>query len=167
MSSRFPLILDLDGGVLPLPQAQTLALLKDLQRDCGTAVLFITHDMGVVAEVADDVLVMRSGRVVESGSVHDVFSNPRDPYNRSLIEAVPGVAGIRSDATITAVPIDGLPRPRPDQASVLDVANLSVRFPVHGGMLGRCTGVVHAVEDVSFSIERGETLGLVASLIHI
>ena len=142
-------------------QAQTLALLKDLQRDCGTAVLFITHDMGVVAEVADDVLVMRGGRVIESGSVHDVFSSPRDPYTRSLIEAAPSVAGKRSDAAIAAVAVDGLPRPRADQVPVLDVANLSVRFPVHGGLLGRCTGVVHAVEDVSFSIDRGETLGLV------
>ncbi len=142
-------------------QAQTLALLKDLQRDCGTAVLFITHDMGVVAEVADDVLVMRNGRAIESGPVHEVFSRPRDPYTRSLIEAAPSVAGKLSDASIRAVPVDALPRPRPDQAPVLDVANLSVRFPVHGGLLGRCTGVVHAVEDVTFWIDRGETLGLV------
>ena len=142
-------------------QAQTLALLKHLQQECGTAVLFITHDMGVVAEVADDVLVMRSGRVVEKGSVHDVFSKPSDPYTRSLIEAAPSVAGKMPDATVTAVPVDGLPRPDADHAPVLDVANLSVRFPVHGGFLGRCTGVVHAVEDVSFSIAHGETLGLV------
>ena len=142
-------------------QAQTLALLKDLQRESGTAVLFITHDMGVVAEVADDVLVMRSGHVVEKGSVHDVFSNPSDPYTRSLIEAAPSVAGKLSDATVTAVPVDGLPRPQPDQVSVLDVANLSVRFLIHGGFLGRCTGVVHAVENVTFSIAKGETLGLV------
>ncbi|MEP6906632.1 MAG: ABC transporter ATP-binding protein [Pseudoxanthomonas sp.] len=142
-------------------QAQILALLKDLQRECGTAVLFITHDMGVVAEVADEVLVMRSGRVLERGPVHGIFSNPRDPYTRSLIEAAPSVAGKLSAATVTAIPVDGLPRPQPDRLPVLDVANLSVRFPVHGGFLGRCTGVVHAVEDVSFSIAKGETLGLV------
>ena len=142
-------------------QAQTLALLKLLQQECGTAVLFITHDMGVVAEVADDVLVMRSGRVVEKGSVHEVFSKPSDPYTRSLIEAAPSVAGKMSDAAVTAVPVDGLPRPDEHHTPVLDVANLSVRFPVHGGFLGRCTGVVHAVEDVSFSIASGETLGLV------
>src|SRR5690606_864851 len=61
-------------------QAQTLDLLKELQRETGTAVLFITHDMGVVAEVADHVLVMRRGREVESGTVHEVFTNPKDPY---------------------------------------------------------------------------------------
>lgn len=142
-------------------QAQILDLLKELQRETGTAVLFITHDMGVVAEVADDVLVMRGGREIEHGSVHEVFSNPRDPYTRVLIEAAPSLAGTVARSVVEVVPVDGLPEPTPDPAPALEVRHLSVRFPVRGGLFGRVTGVVHAVEDVSFSIGRGETLGLI------
>lgn len=142
-------------------QAQILGLLRELQRESGTAVLFITHDMGVVAEVADDVLVMRGGREIERGPVHDIFSRPRDPYTRILIEAAPSLVGKLVDATIEPTPVDGPPRPVPGQVSVLEVDRLAVRFPVHGGPLGRLTGMVHAVEDVSFSIGRSETLGLV------
>ena len=141
-------------------QAQTLELLKDLQRETGTAVLFITHDMGVVAEVADDVLVMRHGRVIEQGSVHEVFSNPKEAYTRSLIAAVPSLVGKLKDRTVPAISVDRLPE-APSDGAVLDVRDLSVRFPVHGGLLGRVKGAVHAVEGVSFSIGRGETLGLV------
>lgn len=142
-------------------QAQILGLLNELQRESGTAVLFITHDMGVVAEVADDVLVMRGGREIERGPVHEVFSSPRDPYTRVLIEAAPSLVGKLADAPIDPVPVDGPPGPTPDLASVLEVNGLCVRFPVHGGVFRRLTGMVHAVEDVSFSIGRGETLGLV------
>ncbi|MFX0541977.1 ABC transporter ATP-binding protein [Roseovarius sp. S4756] len=142
-------------------QAQTLALLKDLQRETGAAVLFITHDMGVVAEVADHVLVMRHGREIESGTVHEVFSNPKDPYTKSLIEAAPSVAGKRVDGTIPARPVDGVPISFSGDQPVLKVSDLSVRFPMHSGFLGRVTGIVHAVDDVSFAIGKGETLGLV------
>ena len=142
-------------------QAQTLALLKDLQRETGTAVLFITHDMGVVAEVADDVLVMRHGREIESGTVNQVFSSPREAYTRSLIEAAPSLVGKLADREVEVVAIDGLPRIQGEAGPVLEVRNLSVRFPVHSGVLGRTSGMVHAVEDVSFHIARGETLGLV------
>jgi peptide/nickel transport system ATP-binding protein len=141
-------------------QAQTLELLKELQRETGTAILFITHDMGVVAETADDVLVMRHGRVIEQGSVHEVFSNPKDPYTRSLIEAAPSLAGKLQITTVPAQPIGELPV-QTDEAPVLEVRDLAVRFPVHGGLLGRVKGAVHAVEHVSFSIGKGETLGLV------
>ena len=142
-------------------QAQTLALLKDLQRETGTAVLFITHDMGVVAEVADHVLVMRRGREVESGSVHEVFSNPRDAYTRSLIEAAPSLVGKLADSTIPARPVDGVPVTVAGDAPVLEVKDMSVRFPVHSSFFGRLTGRVHAVEHVSFAIGKGKTLGLV------
>ena len=142
-------------------QAQTLALLKDLQRETGAAVLFITHDMGVVAEVADHVLVMRHGREIESGTVDEVFSSPKDPYTKSLIEAAPSVAGKRADHTVPARPVDGVPVSFAGDEPVLKVSDLSVRFPMHSGFLGRVTGIVHAVDDVSFAIGKGETLGLV------
>ncbi len=141
-------------------QAQTLELLKELQRETNTAVLFITHDMGVVAEVADDVLVMRHGRVVEQGSVHEVFSNPKQDYTRSLIAAAPSLAGKLKANSVPAQPIDRLPEAAGNGA-VLDVRDLSVRFPVHSGLFGRVKGAIHAVDGVSFSIGKGETLGLV------
>ncbi|MFV0800810.1 ABC transporter ATP-binding protein [Brucella sp. MAB-22] len=141
-------------------QAQTLQLLKELQQETGTAVLFITHDMGVVAEVADDVLVMRHGRVIEHGSVMEIFSNPKDAYTRSLIEAAPSLVGKLQAKTIPARPVDS-PLMANAATPVLEVSDLSVRFPVHGGLFGRARGAVHAVEDVSFSIGKGETLGLV------
>ncbi|MEO3388409.1 ABC transporter ATP-binding protein [Mesorhizobium sp. CAU 1741] len=142
-------------------QAQTLALLKDLQRETGAAVLFITHDMGVVAEVADHVLVMRAGREIESGTVHEVFSNPRDAYTRSLIEAAPSLVGKLADTAVAAHPVEGVPAMPAGETPVLEIEDLAVRFPVHSGFFGRLTGMVHAVEDVSFAIGKGETLGLV------
>lgn len=142
-------------------QAQTLALLKDLQQETGTAVLFITHDMGVVAEVADDVLVMRHGREIENGAVEQVFSAPRDTYTRSLIEAVPSLVGKLANNTISAKAVDGVPVTHAGDAPVLEVRDMTVRFPVRKGLLNKLTGMVHAVEQVSFAIGKGETLGLV------
>jgi peptide/nickel transport system ATP-binding protein len=142
-------------------QAQTLALLKDLQQETGTAVLFITHDMGVVAEVADDVLVMRRGDVIEAGPVEQVFSAPREAYTRSLIEAVPSLVGKLSHDTISAQAVEGVPITFAGDTPVLEVRDMTVRFAVHKGMFNRLTGMVHAVEQVSFAIGKGETLGLV------
>ncbi len=142
-------------------QAQTLALLKDLQRETGTAVLFITHDMGVVAEVADEVLVMRRGQEIESGSVHEIFSSPRATYTKSLIEAAPSYVGKLSDDSIPARPVQGVPVSFTGDQPVLEVDSLSVRFPVHSGFFGKLTGMVHAVNQVSFAIGKKETLGLV------
>jgi peptide/nickel transport system ATP-binding protein len=142
-------------------QAQTLALLKDLQQESGTAVLFITHDMGVVAEVADDVLVMRRGHEIESGPVEQVFSAPRDAYTRSLIEAVPSLVGKLAHDSIPAKPVEGVPVTYAGDAPILEVRNMTVRFPVRKGLLNKLTGMVHAVEQVSFAIGKGETLGLV------
>ena len=135
-------------------QAQILDLLNEVQRDTGTAILFITHDMGVVANIADRVMVMRDGRAVETGTVKDVFRRPREDYTRMLIDAVPrlgqgaGRAGLAS-AEGTA--------PKP----VLSVRNLVTRFDVRGGALRRKVGRVHAVEGLSFDIMPGETLSLV------
>jgi peptide/nickel transport system ATP-binding protein len=141
-------------------QAQTLELLKELQRESGTAVLFITHDMGVVAEMADDVLVMRDGREVEHGSVQEVFTHPKAAYTRSLIEAAPSLVGKLSANTTQAEPVAELPISVGEEP-LLVVRNMNVQFPVHGGLLGRVKGAVHAVENVSFAIGKGETLGLV------
>ncbi|MDQ0456316.1 ABC transporter ATP-binding protein [Rhizobium paknamense] len=142
-------------------QAQILALLKDLQRETNTAVLFITHDMGVVAEVADRVLVMREGREVESGPVEQVFSSPQHAYTRVLIEAAPSVAGKLSPSKEPIETLPALPMTYQGDRPVLEVRDLSVRFAYRGGFLGRAIGQVHAVEKVSFAIGKGETLGLV------
>lgn len=141
-------------------QAQTLALLKELQQETGTAVLFITHDMGVVAEVADDVLVMRHGNEIEKGSVFEVFSNPKSDYTKSLIAATPSLVGKFTGQLIPLVPVEEILDSNAEK-SLLEVRSLSVRFPMRGGFLGGVKGSVHAVEDVSFSIKAGETLGLV------
>ncbi|MCR9285629.1 MAG: ABC transporter ATP-binding protein [Rhodobacteraceae bacterium] len=135
-------------------QAQILQLIRDLQRDFGTAVIMITHDMGVVAEMADRVIVMNHGNIVESGTASDVFERPADSYTRHLLEAVPklgAMTGVDSAARKTDQP----------EAPVLEVEDLVVRFDLHGGLLNRVTSRVHAVEGVSFTLAPGETLGLV------
>jgi peptide/nickel transport system ATP-binding protein len=134
-------------------QAQILELMREIQRDTGVAILFITHDMGVVAEIADDVLVMKAGDLIEHGPVAPIFNGAKAEYTRSLIAAVPQLASGLSDTL--------KPLPPPREAEILSVDRLTVRFPIHGGLLARRMGTVHAVEDVSLSIRAGETLGLV------
>jgi peptide/nickel transport system ATP-binding protein len=150
-------------------QAEILALIDRLKRENGMAVLFITHDMAVVAQMADRVVVMYRGKIVEEGSVQDIFENPRGDYTRMLLAAVPklgemsGTVAPEPMRTLdaegrTAAPAaakQGKPRP------LLEVRHLSTRFPVKGGVLRRTIANVHAVEDVSFSINVGETLSLV------
>ena len=135
-------------------QAQVLGLLKDLQRDLGTAVMLITHDMGVVAEMADRVIVMRNGLKVEEGEVAPMFLAPRSDYARMLLAAVPRIGG--GPGRLATRDIVGR-----SKGAALEVENLVVRFPVHGGFLGRVKANVHAVEGVSFQIRPGETLALV------
>jgi peptide/nickel transport system ATP-binding protein len=130
-------------------QREVLDLLRDLQRDLGTAIILITHDMGVVAEMADRVIVMKSGQMVETAPARRLFAAPAEPYTRDLLAAVPRM-GQRTDAA----------RPRPAQ-TVADLSDVVVRFPITGGLLGRTVQNVHAVERVSFDIRRGETLSLV------
>ncbi len=135
-------------------QAQILQLIRDLQRDFGTAVIMITHDMGVVAEMADRVIVMNHGNIVESGTVTDVFERPADAYTRHLLDAVPklgAMTGVESAPKAAGQP----------EGPVLEVEDLVVRFDLHGGLLNRVTSRVHAVEGVSFHLAWGETLGLV------
>jgi peptide/nickel transport system ATP-binding protein len=130
-------------------QAQILELIRNLQRAAGTAVILITHDMGVVAEMADRVIVMNAGRMVESGPVAAIFGAPAEPYTRMLLAAVPRLGA--------APP----PPPLPKGEAVVEVRELTVGFDIVGGILRRPVQRVHAVEGISFEVKRGETLALV------
>jgi len=131
-------------------QAQILALLERLNRERGLATILITHDLGVVAEVADRVLVMHDGVIVERGDLDQVFYSPSDPYTRKLLGAV-----VRLDA---APPL----RPRRESEALLEVTDLVKHFPVKRGLLiDREVDRVRAVDGVSLSVRQGETLGLV------
>ena len=129
-------------------QREVLDLLRDLQRETGTAIILITHDMGVVAEMADRVIVMRDGKVVEEAATTDLFARPAAQYTRDLLAAVPRMGRGAARAEVAAAPVARL-------------ADVSVRFPLKGGVLGRTTHQVHAVEHVSFDIRKGETFALV------
>ncbi len=127
-------------------QAQIIELVRDLQRDFGTAVVWISHDLGVIGQVADDVTVLHDGDVVEQASVLDVFDRPQAPCTRRLLDARPLIG-------------TGGPAPVAEDAGVLvEVSGLDVRFPVTTPA-GRST--IHAVRDLSFQIRRGATLGVV------
>ena len=153
-------------------QAQILALIKSLQEEEGMSVLFITHDMGVVAEVADRTLVMHRGEAVEQGTTREIFQLPQHAYTRALLAAVPRLGAMTGIALPKRFPLmdihTGVPQPvaesvdtlRPGQP-VLDVKNLVTRFDVKSGLLRRVSARVHAVEDLSFSLQPGETLSLV------
>ena len=148
-------------------QAQVLRLMRSLQREMGMALLFITHDMGVVAEIADRVAVMRGGQKVEEGDVHTIFAAPREEYTRTLLNAVPvlgALSGQDLPAPFPAAPGDPVPEQDTVQeqaAPVLSVKDMVTRFDVRRGLLGRVAGRIHAVEHVSLEIQPGETLGLV------
>jgi peptide/nickel transport system ATP-binding protein len=127
-------------------QAQILELIRDLQKRKGTAVLFITHDFGVVAEIADRVAVMSQGRVVEEGATEAVLGNPRQAYTKQLIAAVPPLKA---------------PPPRELSAEpILTIDHVSKTYRT-GGFLGRGQRVTHAVKDVSLVLPKGATLGIV------
>ena len=156
-------------------QAQILDLISELQREEGMAVLFITHDMGVVAEIADRTIVMLQGAIVESGATSQIFKAPQHPYTHSLLSAVPRLGSMRDEAAPKKfVEIDrntGLPiaapakevpvKPDPAEKPVLEVRHLRKYFDIRKGLLRRVTGRVHAIENVSFDIAPSETLGLV------
>lgn len=167
-------------------QAQILQLIRQLQEEMGMAVIFITHDMGVVAEVADRVPVMYHGEAVEEGTCEQIFHNPRHPYTQSLLAAVPRLGSMRGTdepapfpllritdpeaeqlgtADMDETPVD-MPEPVASAPSVSDgpvlsVDNLITRFDVETGFWGKVKRRVHAVEQVSFNLYPGETLGLV------
>jgi peptide/nickel transport system ATP-binding protein len=126
-------------------QAQILALIRRLAAERATGVLFITHDFGVVAEVADRVVALQRGRIVESGTRDEVLGHPRDPYTRMLLASVPSL-----------VPP---PRAPVESASILEVRGLGKTWPVRGVRAKR--GAVVACADVDLALRRGEVLGLV------
>ncbi|SMF87160.1 glutathione transport system ATP-binding protein [Azospirillum oryzae] len=156
-------------------QAQILTIMRDLQAELGMAMMFITHDMGVVAEMADDVVVMWKGRKVEEGRAADLFATPRQPYTRALLAAVPrlgAMAGQDHPRRLPLTVLDGDQVTSVGEARVQDTADygaapllsvrdLSVRFKSRTNWLGRATHQVHAVTQVSFDIHPGETLALV------
>src|SRR5260221_4704508 len=134
-------------------QAQILELMADLRRETGTAIIMITHDMGVVAEMADRVIVMRHGKMVEGGDVEAIFKRPQHDYTKALLDAVPKFsAGARAPA---------LPASNATSKPVLSVRDLIVRFDLKGGILHRTQQRVHAVEKASFDLWPQETLSLV------
>lgn len=129
-------------------QAEILGLIRSLQAETGMAVLFITHDMGVVAELADRVVVLAEGEKQEEGAVHDIFARPAAAYTQRLMAATPRLGS-------------GAPKPARPSVPVLEVRNLAVRFASGGGLLAGRGQTYHAVNGVSLRIGRGETLGLV------
>ena len=129
-------------------QREVLDLLRDLQAELGTAIILITHDMGVVAEMANRVIVMREGRMVEAAPVADLFASPTADYTKALLAAVPRIGQRGDSAQVATDPI-------------AKVNDLRVGYDIRGGILQRVTQRLHAVAGVSFDINRGETLALV------
>ncbi|CAI2478095.1 MAG: dipeptide ABC transporter ATP-binding protein [Serratia liquefaciens] len=149
-------------------QAQILQLIRVLQQEMQMGVIFITHDMGVVAEIADRVLVMRQGEQVEQGPVHELFAAPQQPYTQALLAAVPRLGSMAELDFPAKFPLpngadNGGPQNTvpPGATPILRVENLVTRFDLRSGILNRVTRRVHAVENVSFELYPGETLGLV------
>ncbi len=127
-------------------QAQILKLLKDLQLRYGMAMLFITHDLGIVRKIADDVCVMQRGRIVESGPVGSIFSHPSHIYTKTLLAAEP-----KGEAIAT----------KPDASVVLRAEDMRVWFPIKRGFMRKTIGHVKAVDGISLQLREGQTLGIV------
>ncbi|MEH0835084.1 dipeptide ABC transporter ATP-binding protein [Pectobacterium cacticida] len=153
-------------------QAQILQLIRVLQREMNMAVIFITHDMGVVAEMADRVLVMHRGESVETGNAVQIFTASQHPYTQRLLAAVPALGSMRGRPFPEKFPLldqdsasaaDSAPQDTVSAhaAPILQVSQLVTRFPIRSGVLNRVTHQVHAVENVSFDLWPGETLALV------
>lgn len=158
-------------------QAQILQLIRALQDEMHMAVIFITHDMGVVAEIADRVVVMCRGEKVEENTVHAIFEAPQHPYTRALLAAVPRLgamhgtdlperiaiagAAVNPELAAEAKIIRTIPGADPQQQPLLRVRNLTTRFDVKSGIFSRVKQRVHAVEQINFDLYPGETLALV------
>ena len=161
-------------------QAQILGLIKKLQNEIGMSVIFITHDMGVVAEIADRVVVMLRGKKVEEGNVNEIFHNPKHPYTKSLLSVVPKLGSMkgrplpakfsnidvkRSEGddvvkTNNNTLIDIKDNVRRSDPPILEITNLTTRFSIKSGF-GFSNGNIHAVEGINLLLQQGETLGIV------
>jgi peptide/nickel transport system ATP-binding protein len=154
-------------------QAQILELIRTLQQEEGMSVLFITHDMGVVAEISDRTVVMHHGRIVEQATTADIFRQPHEPYTKALLASVPQLGSMNGrDLPLRFPMVDmqsGAIQPPPPTVNtvrhaaqpILTVKELVTRFPVRQGPLRRIAGAIHAVEGISFDLYEGETLSLV------
>lgn len=161
-------------------QSQILGLIKKLQNEIGMSVIFITHDMGVVAEIADRVVVMLRGKKVEEGHVNEIFHNPKHPYTKSLLSVVPKLGSMkgrplpakfsnldvkRSEGddvieTNNNKLIDIKDNVRRSDPPILEITNLTTRFSIKSGF-GFSKGNIHAVEGINLLLQQGETLGIV------
>src|SRR5690606_5175122 len=135
-------------------QAEILALIKSLQTSSDMAVMFITHDMGVVAEIADEIAVMRYGKVVETGSVHEIFARPQHPYTQRLLQAVRELDN-PSARRLQMRESRGIGEP------ILISNKVCKEFPLTGGFLGLRKDVLVAVDDAELELRAGENLGIV------
>jgi peptide/nickel transport system ATP-binding protein len=164
-------------------QKTILELLQDLQAKHGMSLIFISHDLGVIGEVCDRVLVMYKGRIVEEGPVKEIFSQPKDPYTRGLIACRPPLdrrlhrlptlsdflkdpdkltveEALRTE-TISETTYQARQEKLAQSMPILEVKGLCVHFPIRKGLFGRTVGYVKAVDQVSFTVCPGETVGLV------
>lgn len=163
-------------------QKEILKLLKDLQRENGMGMIFITHDLGVISEIADDVIVMNKGEIVEKGSAHDILNNPQHPYTKGLIACRPPIDCRMKRLPVVKEFLDGIWKDKQQimndllvtneerrtyheklysQEPILKVEHLKTWYPLRKGVFGRTYGYIKSVDDVSFDVYPGETLGLV------
>ncbi|CUK27486.1 Glutathione import ATP-binding protein GsiA [Cognatishimia activa] len=143
-------------------EAQILNLIRGLQEQFNMGVMFITHNFGVVAELADRVTVMNHGIVEEKGTIDEIFYAPKADYTQKLLKLIPRLpeyAMADSTDAVPAKPVDATKKPEAEE--VLKVENLKMYFPTEKNWMGKVTQELKAVDDVSFTIRRGETFGLV------
>lgn len=134
-------------------QAQILKLLQKLQQETGTAILFITHDLGVVYQIADTVCVMQSGKIVETNDRATLFSHPQHDYTKQLLSSIPSTKDKVVPSFADPLFLDNAP--------LLEVKNLKTYFPVKRGILLKTVAHIKAVDEISFKLRQGETLALV------
>ena len=148
-------------------QAEILALINRLKSETDASILFITHDMAVVAQMADRVVVMYDGKKMEEGTVHEIFKNPQHDYTKALLAAVPKLGEMASKKYPEPMRLVGEKKSKAlkpiigTNEPLLTVDKLVTRYPVKGGMFRRTVARVHAVEDISFTLMKGKTLALV------
>ena len=149
-------------------QAQILQIIRDMQSEFGTSVVFISHDMGVVSEMADEIVVMRHGEMVEKGRAEDVILRPKADYTRALMAAVPKIGAMQGQESPRKFDLPGQAaeetgaHPNPERTEPLvRLDKVTTRYDLTSGFFGRVSHRVHAAEEVSFEIHPGETLALV------